>query len=671
MAWLLLILLFGGGYTDDLQAGKEAVRAGEYARAIDLLTAYLETENVSVEAHYWRGIAFRERGKHPTLRNKIQRILQRGAHDFEFVLAQDSAYQDVLYQYALLKRYQGDLREAIRLGEAQLRHRTDFDHVLPGVLSLYWRYLVESSPGKARQWLREQSGLLTTVFIGKAYERQGFYDAAESHYTQVLDNAGDDIDLVSIPVRLALARLDFAQKYPEAGTGGVLAAFEGIQSRMDAMVCFEEIKTIASPAEVAAFKEIQDIVDYRTFFDVFWASRDPMPAAPYNARMVEHYRRLRVAEQDFLFYGYRSWYRSAFTHEASFFPETYALSQDFNDRGIIYIRHGEPDEYTVGEANSWLYRDSLMVFHFAPTCTGGICSVTSHFVPSPEGPTFPPNIVGLDNLDAEHRTGGYLMQGLSSDRHQWPSETRHWDVHYVVAAFRGWENRALVEVYYRVPVDEATRTGREDSIMVEVGFTAHDELWRRLNYVRERQKHSANAGAYVDRFQVDLEPKTHHLSLHARVLDGVHLAAHRFKYTPSRFDGPGLKVSDVLLADSIDVLPDVQDREDYTLHVNPAGTFKSSTPVHVYFEVYDLQHAPDGQTRYRVSYGLIPEKEGRDGAITLQTDEQRSVEFSPIEYVVIDLSDIPRGLYILEVMVSDEVSGQEAVGARSLEIVRG
>ena len=663
MAWLWLVWLIVGGADDDLRAGKDAVRDGDYARAITLLTSYLESNQSSVEAHYWRGIAFRERGKHPTLKNRIRQYLAQGAQDFDFVLGQDSAHHDVLFQYSVLKKYQGDLREAIRLGEAQLKQRPDIDHVLPGVLHHYWRYLAETPPEKVRQWLRTQSGLFTAVFIGRTYERQGLFDLAESYYEEVIEEAEATGSFVRLPTILALARLDFARRFPEAGTVGVMQAIEQIQSRMEALVLFEEIKTIASPAEVSAFQSLQDSKDYRAFFEVFWTRRDPMPAAPFNARMAEHYRRLRIAEQDYLFYGFRSWYRSQFTHEEAYFPETYGLSQDFSDRGIVFLRHGEPDDYTVGEANSWLYRDSLLVFHFAPTCTGSVCGVSTHFVPSPEGPTFHPSIVGLDNLDAERRSGGYLMYGLSSDRHRWPSGTTHWDMPYMVAAFRGLDGRSLVEVYYSVPLEADDRT---DSLNVEVGFAAHDAMWQRVSYVRSSRKRVADA--FVGRFQVDLHAEPYNLSLYARHLDGSQVAAERFQYAPRRFDQAGLKVSDILLADSISVLPNAEHREDYVIYVNPASEVQSTHALTVYFEVYDLLQAADGQTRYRIAYGLIPERGGRSQAIALQTDEQRSVAISPIEHVEIDLSDVPEGRYTLEVTVSDLERGQEVVTERSLTV---
>ena len=631
----------------------------DFGRAIALLDNFLAEDSTHVEGRFLRAIALRERGRNPTLKTYLRRLRQRSALDFEYVLQQDSSYRDVLYQYAILRRYSRDLEGAIELGEAQLRMRSDLDHVLPGVLAFYWRFVVEREPESARIWLRRHGGSLAPLFLARAYERQGMHDAAEQLYTSVEP---------TVPALVALGRLQFARGQPEAGTRAIEAAVASIASRVDALVLFEEIKTVASPEEVAEFRRLTDVAAYQEFFQVFWTRRDPMPAAPYNARIAEHYRRLRVAEQHFLFYGYRTWYRSVFTHDAGYFPETYALGHDFDDRGIVYIRHGEPDDRTIGDANSWLYRDSLLVFHFAPTCTAGICSVTAHFVPSPKGPTFSPSVVGLDALDAERKSSGYLVDGLSSDRHSWPEHTRHWDVPYVIAAYRGLDDHSLVEIHYRVPLPATARGRGPDSIQVEAGFVIHDEQWQRLSYVRDQRTRLRGGAAYVDRFQVDLVPATYHVSIHARVLDGVHLAAHQQTYTPARFDRPGLKISDVLLADSVHVLSDVQSREDARVYVNPSGAFERASAPHVYFEIYDLGMAPDAQTRYRVSYTLVPDRDGREGAITLQTDEQRSVGASPLSYVALDLAQVPRGDYTLEVVVEDLISHATAQRTRALEV---
>ncbi len=659
MACYVLILLLWQVPPPDLELAHEAVGNQEYGHALRLLDAFLESDTTHVEGRYLRGIALRERGRDPTLQNRLQHFLARSANDFEFVLAQDSAYRDVLLQYAILARYQNDLEQAITLGEAQLRHRPELDYVLPRLLSFYWRYIVTTKPQEARGWLRRQTGTLSTLFVGRAYERQGLYEAAENIYRES-DLADQAI------TRLAKARLDFARMRPEEGTRSVEEAITNLSRKVDALILFEEIKTIASPEELAAFERIENVEGYQRFFNVFWNRRNPMPAAPYNARMAEHYRRLRKAEQDYLFNGLRSWFRSMFTHDEAYFPPTYLLSSDFTDQGIVFIRHGEPDDYTIGEANSWLYHDSVLVFHFAPTCISQICGITEHFVPYPVGPTFEPSLVGLDALDAERRSVAFLVDGLSTDRHRWPSGTRYWEVPYVVGAFRGMDGRTLLEVYYEVPVHETARVSGPDSVIVEAGFAVHGNNWDRINYIREQTPHVRGAPGTVDRFQLDLPAAPFNFALHARVLGGVHLQVTRFRYTVPRFTDTGLQLSDILLADSMDTVPDAIGRDEMILYVNPSRKFlRSETPL-VYFEIYNLERETDGQTRYRIAYSLIPHDEDQAGAITLQTSEQRSSQRSPLSYVSIELQEASRGSYLLEVEVEDLVSGATAQAARVL-----
>ena len=659
MACYFFILLFWQTPPLDLHPAHEAVEAREYGRAVRLLSSVLQSDSTRVEARYLRGVSLREQGRNPTLKSRLQRLLSRSAEDFEFVIAQDSAYRDVLLQYAILKWYQSDLQQAITLGEAQLRHRPELEYVLPNLLSFYWRYIITHEPEEARLWLRSQSGTLAQLFIGRVYERQGMYSAAERIYRES-EHAGETVTI------LARARLEFARMRQGEGTKAVQQVIANLSSRVDALVLFEDIKTIASPSELAAFERIDELEEYRKFFNVFWNRRDPMPAAPYNARMAEHYRRLRIAEQDFLFNGFRSWFRSAFTYNEAYFPSTYTLSSDFTDRGIVFMRHGEPDDYTMGEANSWLYRDSLLVFHFAPTCTAQICGVTDHFVPVPVGETFAPSIVGLDAIDAERTSMEFLADGLSTDRHQWPSGTQHWELPYVVAAFRGIDDRTLLEIHYRIPVHEAASISGLDSVLVEAGFAVHTTDWERTNYIREQKQYPRGAPAFVDRFQIDLPATRFNFALHTRVLDGVHLQSTRFSYEVPEFTNTGLQLSDILLADSIDALPDATSRDEVILYVNPSGAFQEdATPV-VYFEIYNLELDSDGGTRYHVAYTLTPTDGGETGAITMQTSEQRGSEEAAVSYVSIDLGEAISGEYMLEVEVEDLMTGATTQTVRAL-----
>ena len=675
MVWLLSIaafLMMGAQLAaSDLEAAREAMSAREWRRAAALLTDHLEQDADDLEAFYLRGICYGEIGKNPNFRNRLERTLEKGAADFEAVLARDSLYRDAVFQYALLRRYQDDFQEAIRLAEAQIRLQPDLPHAHIGLLNFYWRYVVTTPPAEARLWLRTRPGLYAALFVGKTFEQQSLFRPAQQLYLN-LEEEGQE----GVPVLVALARLHFAWQEPISGTRYMKRAIDAISTELDALLLMDEIRTIVTPGEQAAFERLTTAEESRQFFSEFWEKRDPMSAAPYNARLVEHYRRLRIAETHYVFNGFRNWFRSRYTHEERYFPPTYALGHDFDDRGIMFIRHGEPDDFTVSDSPTWLYEesaenhDSLLVFHFAPTCHNSICGVTKHFVPTPHGDSFlPPRLTGLDRLDAERKTQTYITQGLSTDRHRWPAGTKQLEVPYQLASFRGLDGRTLVEAYFDVPLEDLV-TGR-DTLTFESGFAVHDDQWIRHVLSRNTTRlPSVRADEpYIGLFQSDLRPQPYRVSLHVRSLDVQALRAYLVSYEPLSFTGPGLNLSDVLLADSVVLFTDgeIAEREDVHLQVNPSGHFEAGASPTVYFEVYNLALSTAGRTRYTISYSLA---DPRGDVISLAPSELEGTLRSPIEYVIIDVADVPSGAYTLTVTVHDQLADATVSRSRQLSIGR-
>lgn len=96
----------------------------------------------------------------------------------------------------------------------------------------------------------------------------------------------------------------------------------------------------------------------------FWEQRDLESLHSRGSRLREHYRRIGVARERFRLLSY---------------PRQYELNElwinrnaEYDDRGLVYIRHGEPDT-TVAAVRagacpntSWLYRrpEGNLIFHF-------------------------------------------------------------------------------------------------------------------------------------------------------------------------------------------------------------------------------------------------------------------------------------------------------------------
>ena len=104
------------------------------------------------------------------------------------------------------------------------------------------------------------------------------------------------------------------------------------------------MKYLVSEKELDAYQALNEPETYRSYFQAFWAQRDPTPAEPLNVRLAEHYRRLLVAERDYGHARIRIWQMNPDKIGELDYPPAYELNEEFNDKGLIYIRHGEPDD---------------------------------------------------------------------------------------------------------------------------------------------------------------------------------------------------------------------------------------------------------------------------------------------------------------------------------------
>jgi GWxTD domain-containing protein len=125
-----------------------------------------------------------------------------------------------------------------------------------------------------------------------------------------------------------------------------------------------DLEPIASDSELAVFDASHGPAR-ADFLTRFWSRRDRDELRADGERLREHYRRLLYARRNFAltinrrFYGANDAYRSG--------------STELDDRGVIYVRHGEPAErlrpfvFGLMPSESWRYSraDGDLLFHFS------------------------------------------------------------------------------------------------------------------------------------------------------------------------------------------------------------------------------------------------------------------------------------------------------------------
>jgi GWxTD domain-containing protein len=146
---------------------------------------------------------------------------------------------------------------------------------------------------------------------------------------------------------------------------GVLPYFEGAAADDPATVAGyrADLATITSDSLLSEFDRHRGS-RRAEYLKRFWGQRDRIELRSDGERLREHYRRLFYARKNFQLTSNNRHYDIVERYRSG--------SRDFDDRGVIYIRHGEPSSRATYAApglepnESWRYSrpDGDMIFHF-------------------------------------------------------------------------------------------------------------------------------------------------------------------------------------------------------------------------------------------------------------------------------------------------------------------
>ena len=163
-----------------------------------------------------------------------------------------------------------------------------------------------------------------------------------------------------------LARTQFFANQTAAAGSSYYAGARAATSAPARALYREDVSYLADSAELQEFDAQPDPVARAAWLRRFWNRRDVVEGRDMGERLAEHNRRWSYAERNF---------RLVSRHRHYDITEVYRSGQAvFDDRGIIYLRHGEPDERAsypsdltqIQPNQSWLYHrpGGDVVFHF-------------------------------------------------------------------------------------------------------------------------------------------------------------------------------------------------------------------------------------------------------------------------------------------------------------------
>ena len=194
---------------------------------------------------------------------------------------------------------------------------------------------------------------------GRVEREAGETDSALAAFRTYLALDGD-----SAIGYLEVARTSYLARRPREGWTAYFNGARAAQSPPAVALYRLDLSWIADSAELKAFDALTTPGQRAEWLDEFWSKRDAEEARDVGERLAEHYRRWFQARHDF---------RLVSRHRHYDITERYRSAQaEFDDRGVIYLRHGEPDRRAryiqpdVEPNESWLYHrpSGDLVFHF-------------------------------------------------------------------------------------------------------------------------------------------------------------------------------------------------------------------------------------------------------------------------------------------------------------------
>ncbi len=701
-----------------MELGKLLMREQKWHDAKPYINAVIKKEPNNIEAHYQMAIADRQDA---IGRDQIwMRIMWKNSKKhFLKVIALDSTYKEVFDEFAHLKLQQEEYEDAINLCMRQLRIKPNDTKAGYDIFRFYDAFLyhgggtgilqVRNKDTYQINWLKKRNGPYDRYFLGEKYRRMGAFKKADSIFQRLLI---EYLPFPKVPVYLSLVRLYYETDKPKLAEQMYWKGIDSVTEYWEMRFLFDDIKYLMTDQDLRRrFNSLQAV---KQFYREFWNKHNPLGSLPYNPRLEEHYKRLIKAEKDFIFDRPRLPINDPDKLTALKLPQVVLRNTKFNDKGLVYIRYGPPDDRAVSLSDgmasneSWLYYatpyNPKIIFHFeiaehAPPGDWRLVAVPTdrRMLDSRMGwdPLLDRYMMAHNDLEAHAALSELRLNAQKSipaamehERPTWNDSLKSINLDLFAARFRSpdLQNDYLVWMGIDLNSVDTTQT-KNDTIHLEAGIAFYDSLWNQLHkkikhvpIVMDDSVHISH-NKYMLPFSYKTEQNKMYVSTHVRSLQGNQLGGYKFalKYNP--IPAKNLAISDLVLAYKVE--PTTK-KSPFTFHdlqiiPNPDMKFKKNELVYIYFELYNLGMKA-GNTRYHVEQTVRPLKTGNVftnlkrllGIGTKEisvTRDQTGASKVASEYGAFDFSALPLGKKELVITVKDENTGQKVTKSVRFELV--
>jgi len=515
----------------------------------------------------------------------------------------------------------------------------------------------------------DSSNLEALDVLCDAYINDKFHERGILFLTELMDTGGERSELLFQLARIythtgdkELAREMFF-KIEESGIENLtprqrfLMAKELFRLEDETLGCdayFSAARDMDDDLADEAFKDLRDITnsDEKREFKLtpsgkkgiflisFWGRKDPTPTTLRNERLVEHYHRMELVKTKY------------------YSP----LRPGYDERGRVYIKHGEPDQKThysgnwaVRENESWLYsknRSNPLIYHFVERNNyyRMVYRLQEALIPDMETEVS----LGARNIEALFRSRaeihpkydqlaneitriqgsyqdaryGYMMdlfndeemltergflEGEVTETYEFKFKEEPMNFYYSPVTLKGTDSLSVLGVYFAMPTDQVVVPDPFGTIEVpvELEVVIFDSWWREVGRIGRKKTYripnfiSSRENLIPDLLFYALDPGYYHLAVRMKQTEPNLMQIYKSNFfVPSYRNPDSLYISDLILATDIieDEHPSKFNIRGHLISPIPSSSFKSGQPVYVYYELYNLKPDDQGRKLIKVEY---------------------------------------------------------------------
>ena len=577
-------------------------------------------------------------------------------------------------------------RDPMTLASNALVHSVATDSAfvpaLTALVNVSSRQMLNANPMEVLEILRRAAAtpagqsLEYLLARGRMERDMGYHDSAAVAFQKYLDQGGRH-DLGTFELarsRLAGRHLEAQKLYYEVAGSSDSFVVAGLRRDVD---------LIAGDSGVARFDSAGQSGRVE-FLARFWTRRDRYDLRRDGERLAEHYRRLYYARQNFR--------RIARRRLITGFQEYIPKQLEFDARGEIYVRHGEPTERVESPdfcAVSWRYArgDDDLIFHFVGSpaennyelvakvlqvCSPEILWLSAVHTWSPSyarlvaaGPSSMPRLELNQELEAVRD----IKEAVASDRYELTYGKTLPASSQVVAVGRA-DGGSLVHFAIAIPGErlKADTTYEMISYLVRTRIVVLSSSGQVLASSDLTRRHRTDAviqkGQYFtvrDTLTVPPGMASYRIAVEQDSSNGGIFPRDSLRVGRFGFGRDSLALSDLVLGSRTMNLAWLPTRED-TVFFNPLRSFAEGSSMELYFEIYGLRPGT-----YRTQ--LSVRRQGRERAeIALGFSDPAGSDVTRSRRTV-DLSRLSRGEYLIEVEVT-AADGRTRRQSRGFRVVR-